>query len=321
MKAIVIVARQRAELVEQPDDTVPLKPDEVAGKTRVTLVSPGTELNYWSSDRAQPVGYAAVMTVDAVGADVRDIHLGDRVYCSGLHASRQRFPRARVCIVPADLADEVAVFCRLMGVGWSTLATTAARPGNQVLITGLGPIGNCCAQVFSAAGYLVTAVDPDAERRRLAQSLGLGDVREKVPLAENRKDPCYQMAIDCSGFEQAVIDCAQVVRRGGEVVMIGAPWRRRSDAYAWDLLSVLFNRYVTLRSGLEWQVPMLPRDFTPSHIIAHYAMALRWLSEGRLRTDGLASRAVPSDAQAVYQSLQDHSAPAPTVIFDWSAIA
>src|SRR4051812_13967592 len=98
MRAIAFTGPGRAELVDWPLDPAPLGTDEVSGRTLVTLVSPGTELNGYLAERAAPglSGYTAIMEVDAVGSEVHDLAPGDRVFCMGPHASRQRAPRAMV---------------------------------------------------------------------------------------------------------------------------------------------------------------------------------------------------------------------------------
>ncbi len=319
MRAIAFSGPERAELVDWPLDQNPLRADEVAGRTLVSLVSPGTELNGYLAERAKPSlsGYTAVMEIETVGKDVTDLKPGDRVFCMGPHAARQRTARSMAVLLPTGLAPTVAVFARLMGVGWTTLTTTIARPPDQVLITGLGPVGNLAAQVFAAAGYRVTAVDPVADRRALATSLGLRDVRPTVPtdlpvdLAGGA-----QLAVECSGHEQAVLDCVNAVRKRGEVALVGVPWKKRSDVSAHAVLHAIFHRYVVVRSGWEWEVPMHACDFTAGSIFGNLTGALAWLAEGRVRVDGLARVHSPGDAQRVWQDLY-HQRGTPTAIFDW----
>lgn len=319
MNAIAFVAKERAELVDWALTPTPLGEQDVTGRTLATLASPGTELNGYIAERTEPglSGYAAVCEIDEVGSAVVDLKPGDRVFCMGAHASRQRCHQSEAIRIPAGMDPAVAVFARLMGVSWSTLVTTTARPPDRVLVTGLGPVGNLAAQIFSAAGYTVTAVDPVANRRALAQSLGLEDVRESVPTDVAVLGGAIQLAVECSGHERAVIDCCQVAAKRGEVVLVGVPWRKRCDASAFEVLHAVFHRYVVLRSGWEWEVPRQARDFTVGSIQADLAGALRWLREGRVKVDGLAVRARPAEAQQVWQDLLHQRGTCPTAVFDW----
>jgi threonine dehydrogenase-like Zn-dependent dehydrogenase len=315
MRAIAFTGSGRAELVDWPWDPAPARADELVGRTLVTLASPGTELNGYLAERAEPAlsGYAAIIEVEQVGSDVRDVRPGERVFCMASHASRARCSRAAAVPVPAGLDPAIAVFCRLMGVGWSTLSTAAARPPERVLVTGLGPVGNLAAQVFAAAGYEVTAVDPVHARRELAIQHGLWDVRAA---AEPDLADRLALAVECSGHERAVLDCCRVVRRGGEVALVGVPWRKRTDLAAFDLLHAVFHRYVHLRSGWEWEVPFAPADFRNGSIIGNWAGALRWLADGRVQVGGLASMVPPEDAQRAWQEMLAQDG-APTRVFDW----
>ncbi|MBA3847308.1 MAG: zinc-binding alcohol dehydrogenase [Planctomycetes bacterium] len=316
MRAIAFTARERAEVIDLPRDGSPLGADEVAGTTLVSLASPGTELNAYLAERSEPVqsGYAAVFRVDAVGAEVSDVRPGDVVFCMGHHASHQRHARDRVVPVPAGLDPAVAVFCRLMGVSWSTLITTTARPPAQVLVSGLGPVGNLASQIFRASGYRVTSVDPIASRCNLARQHGI-DAVEQHP-REALRDR-VDLAIDCSGHEQAVLDAVELVRRGGEVVLVGVQWRQRSDLSAHRLLHAVFHRYVRVRSGWEWEVPLQRQDFTGGSIMGNIAAALAWLADGRVRVDGLAEQVIADDAQRAWLDLR-HQRGAPTRVFTWS---
>ena len=145
----------------------------------MSLTSPGTELNSFIAERTTPAlsGYATVLEIDRVGTGTTDLKPGDRVFHMGNHVSHQRAARADCLKLPAGLAPEVGVFARLMGVSWTTLVTTTARPADRVLVTGLGIVGNLAAQIFQSAGYRVVAVDPNAERRALATNAGAGPPR------------------------------------------------------------------------------------------------------------------------------------------------
>ncbi|MCX5658465.1 MAG: zinc-binding alcohol dehydrogenase [Planctomycetota bacterium] len=333
MKAVVFAAPQQAELSDWDCDGSPLAPDDVAGRTLASLVSPGTEINFayagvdgipgGVSKVKYPTlsGYAAIVEVDAVGADVKDLKPGDHVFQMGTHASRQRGKRANVIPVPAGLSAETAVFARLMGVTWSTLVTTTARPPDRVLVTGLGPVGNLGAQVFRAAGYRVTAVDPVEARRAIAQGVGIEDVRAGVPLDDRSLVGAVSLALECSGHEQAVLDACKMVRKRGEVAMVGVPWRRRTDLHAFDILHAVFHRYVTLRSGLEWEVPLHPTDFKVGNIMGDIAGAMDWLAQGRVKVDGLYELMKPTDCQAAYQNLLHQRGPGLSVVFDWAGMS
>ena len=328
MKAVAFTGVQQAALVDRACDAAPLNPNELAGRTLVSLISPGTELNFaylglhaTYAHMQYPVfpGYAAVLEVQQVGSAIKDLQPGAMVFCMGGHAAWHRTIREQVIPVPEGLAPEAAVFARLMGVSWSTLITTTARPPDRVLVTGLGPVGNLAAQIFQTAGYRVTAVDPVEARRALALQVGLRDVRSATPVEDPALAGTIALAVECSGHEQAALAACRVVRKRGEVALVGVPWHKRTDLPAFDLLHAVFHRYVVLRSGWEWEVPFHPRDFVVGSISANLTAALEWLREGRVRVAGLYACRSPAECQAAYQDLLHQRGP-PAVVFDWRGV-
>jgi threonine dehydrogenase-like Zn-dependent dehydrogenase len=316
---ITFTAREKAELLPVERNTAPLGPREVAGSTLATLVSAGTELQgaYLGTHFPAQVGYAAVFVVEQVGSEVSTLQIGDRAFCMGGHRSWQRVPVENALRVPDSLPSEQAVFARLMGVSMSTLTTTDARPPQRTLVTGLGPVGHLAAQIFHACGYVVTACDPDAVRREFAVQNGLPDVRAAVPLDDPAIAGQVALAVECSGHEQAVLDCCRAVRKRGEVTLVGVPWQRRTDLTAHALLHLIFHNYVVVRSGWEWELPLHETPFRTNSIYGNLSAALRWLEEGRVRVSNLIETALPGEAQRVYQDLLHNRWRKLAAVFDW----
>ncbi len=317
MKRIAFIAHKMAVVIDSPDFDGPLKPDELRGRTLVSLVSPGTELNsgYLGSDFPNHPGYASVFQIEEAGSEVLDLRIGDIVFGSGNHTARQQASKGTVIKLPTELPPEVAVFARLAGVSMSSLNATVVRPPATVLITGLGPVGILAGQIFALAGYEVIAADPSASRRQTARAVGLRDVRGEVD-GETLRDRVH-LQVECSGHEQAVLDGCRCVRQGGEIFLVGVPWRRKTETFLFELLREIFHRYVSVRSGWEWQIPLQPRDFAMNSIMENLSAALGWLVEGRLKVAGLAGLYAPEQAQEVYSRLLDQSLPTPTAVFDW----
>lgn len=310
----------------------PLAPDEVRGRTICTLVSQGTELA-WANGDSFPIrpGYAAVFEVTAIGAAVTGIPQGALRFAMGPHRSVQTHKAALTLPLPAGLSPETAVVARLMGVSMTTLMTTRARAGDAVLVAGAGPVGFLAAHLFRIAGYPVTLVDPDATRRASATQSGLADVRAEMPLDDPALRGRIALLVDCSGHEAAVLDGCRMLRRGGEAVLVGVPWRKLTEISAHDLLDAVFNGLITLRSGWEWEVPLLGRDFqweelldgynnAPHSVFGGFARALNWLAEGRVPLDGLIHRQSPRDPAAFYADIASRRIAKPFIVLDWTAL-
>ncbi|MCL5995908.1 MAG: zinc-binding alcohol dehydrogenase [Chloroflexi bacterium] len=323
--AITFTSVEQAELVTREPDPKPLGPHEVMGRAVKSLVSPGTELAgyqgqwQWAKYPMTP-GYATVFAVEAVGSEVTDLHAGDLVFCMGGHQSCQRVPRDYAVPLPQGLAPDVAPFARLMCVTMSTLTTTTARPPAKVIVTGLGIVGHLAAQLFSACGYEVIAVDPLEARRAAIARKGVSQVLPAIPLDDPSVVGKVALVVECSGHEQAALDACKVVQKRGEVVIVAAMWKQRTSLSAFDLLNTVFNRYVVVRSGWEWELPLLPADFRLNSLYGNIAGAMQWLADGRVNVDGLAELASPRDAQQVYQQLLHQPGKALSALFDWTML-
>ncbi len=319
--AIAVTAYEQADLVEIDPPPVP-GPGQVVGRTLYSLMSPGTELAWFYHGRTFPgyPGYAAVFEVTEVGAGVEELQPGEILFCMGAHRTWQCVAAQEAVIVPPELAPEVAPLARLMGVSMTTLMTTTARPGERIIVTGLGPVGFLAAQIFHLSGYAVMGVEPDIRRRELLPACGITEVYPRIPV----KDPDLQgdvaLVVECSGHEAAVLDACQVVRRRGEVVLVGVPWQPQTTATAHELLHLVFHKYVVLRSGWEWELPRQRSDFAPCSIFGNFATALEWLAEGRLQVEGHWRLVDPHDAQAAYQDHLHHRTSELFTLFDWTTL-
>ena len=200
------------------------------------------------------------------------------------------------------------------------LSTTAARPPQQVLVNGLGIVGNLAAQIFQSCGYDLTACDPDESRRALARSMGIGKVRDRVPVDDPDVAGRVSLVLACRGNEQDVLDGCRVACRRGEVVLVGVPWERKTDVSAFELLDAVFHKYVVLRSGWEWEIPVHPD--LPGHVgmLENMRAAMEWLDKGRLRVEGLYSTVPATEAHEVFRRILRREGRELTYVLDWRRI-
>ena len=324
---IVFTGRHRFELLDYEDG--PLGAAEVRGPTLATLISPGTELAWAGGDNfpLRP-GYAAVFEVAEAGADVTGISPGDRLLCMGHHRSSQQHHAQYTVRVPDGMDPSIAVVARLMGVSMTTLMTTHAKAGDLVIVCGAGPVGYLAAHQCRIAGFELLVVEPDETRRKMVRASGITRVAGSIPVNDPAIAGKVAMVIDCSGHEGAVLDACKVVRKRGEVVLVGVPWKAYTDLKAHEVLNAVFFNYVLLRSGWEWEVPLVSRDFVweelyegynnaPHSTFSGLSRALGWLDRGLVPLDGLVRRASPADPGSVYGSLIRRELEEPFVVLDW----
>jgi len=107
------------------------------------------------------------------------------------------------------------------------LKMTDTRPGNWVVISGIGGLGHMAVQYARAMGLNVAAVDVDDKKLDLARRLGAEvtvNAREQDPAAYLKKaiggaHGALVTAVSPKAFEQAI----GMTRRGGTIALNGLP--------------------------------------------------------------------------------------------------
>ena len=300
-------------------------PRQVAGHTIYSLVSAGTEVTGLLEGKPAEItfpvypGYASVFQIDQVGAEVENYKAGDIAFCTGCHQSMQIADEVAVVGLPEGLNPEIAAAARLMNVSMTTLMTTKARPGETVVVSGLGPVGLLAALQFKRAGYVVVGVDPIAGRRAFAAGKGINaplPVLDPKDLSVFADEPA--LVVECSGHEDAATAAVRTVRKLGEVVLVGVPWRKRSDVSGFEVLREVFFRYVTLRSGWEWELPLHANHFDDIHtVFGNIARGMEWLNDGSINVEGLYEIVPVSSAPEVYSDILKRRRTALLTVFDW----
>ena len=103
----------------------------------------------------------------------------------------------------------------------------------------------------------------------------------------------------------------------GEVFLIGAAWKRGLDVVAADVARPVFTKYLALRSGWEWQIPLYG-DRPPGSIAGCTTWILGCMRDGALQLEELITdRMSPAQAPAAYATLLEHPAEHLGVVIDW----
>lgn len=125
-----------------------------------------------------------------------------------------------------DFVQIAPVLCAGVTV-YKGLKVTEAKPGNWVVISGIGGLGHMAVQYARAMGLHVAAVDVDDRKLELARRLGAAvavNARDTDPAAYLKKEiggahGVLVTAPSPKAFEQAT----GMVRRGGTIALNGLP--------------------------------------------------------------------------------------------------
>jgi threonine dehydrogenase-like Zn-dependent dehydrogenase len=283
------------------------------------------------------LGNMAVGTVTETGPEVTRFAVGDRVFGHLPIRETQTVDQSRADPLPPGLSPEAAL-CLDPVVMALAMRDAGIKLGDRVAVFGLGAIGLVAVQLTRLAGAAeVIAVDPLANRRDLAMAFGADvaldpiegdsdaglairrltrDDRGTEPEPEpprritggyveapsQRSRLGVDVAIEASGSIRALQQAIRATRFGGTACVISFYGRDASGLLLGEEFHV---NELTLVSARAESLPMRDAPGWTLERLVH--VALDWLGEGRIRTDGIISPVVPFEESAeAYRMIDEH---------------
>jgi (R,R)-butanediol dehydrogenase/meso-butanediol dehydrogenase/diacetyl reductase len=222
------------------------------------IVTPATPHPLNGSVLPQILGHEFSAEVVEIGKEVRSVKVGDRVtampllfdnecyYCRrGLNhlcvkmacvglsyawggiAELAVLPESILTVLPEGVSELQGALVEPAAVAAYGVDTGHVRPGDNVLITGAGPIGALATLYAASLGARVFVSELNPTRQALIRSLGVAEVLDPSTLdvAAYLKDLHegigVDAAIECSGNERALQTALASVRSAGRVVQTG----------------------------------------------------------------------------------------------------
>ena len=316
MKDLPAGATMRALVKEAPGEGLVMQevpvpgigPDDVLIRVRRTGVC-GTDIHIWKWDdwaaRTVPIplvtGHEFAGEIAALGANVHDLHIGQRVSGEGHligKTSRQsrsgrfhldpetrgigvneqgafaeylRLPAFNAVPLPDAIDDEVGAILDPLGNAVHT-ALSFDLVGEDVLVTGAGPIGIMAAAVARHVGarhVVVTDVNP----RRLELAAQVADVHPVNVAQEDLKEVMsrlhmvqgFDVGLEMSGSQQALDQMVESLVMGGRIALLGIPpgkspvdWSRIvfkaitiKGVYGREIFETWYKMIAMLENGLD----------------------------------------------------------------------
>ena len=124
-----------------------------------------------------------------------------------------------------EFAPAAPVLCAGVTV-YKGLKETEARPGQTVVITGIGGLGHMAVQYAKAMGFHVVAVDISEEKLALARSLGADmtlNALEGDPVAEVMKGGGAEGVLVTAVSPKSFAQGFAMLARGGTMSLVGLP--------------------------------------------------------------------------------------------------
>lgn len=263
MKALV--KRYAKEGLWMEDVSIPkIKEDEVLIKTHKTSIC-GTDVHIYKWDawaqKTVPVpmvvGHEYVGEIVEIGKNVRGLKVGDRVNgeghitcgicppcrrgqkhlcmnvlglgydCPGCFAEYFNIPAENVFVLPPSVKDDVAAIFDPYGNAVHT-ALTFDLTGEDVLITGAGPVGIMAAAIAVKAGaHNVVITDISEYRLELAEKLGVQtvvnvartsvqDVMQAIGIPDG-----FTVGMEMSGNPDGLKTLLETAQHGAKIALLG----------------------------------------------------------------------------------------------------
>ena len=279
MKAIV---KQRSEvgMVLVDKDVPSISDDDILIKVKKTAIC-GTDLHIWNWDKwasatikpPMTVGHEFMGEVFEIGVNVKNFKVGDRVSAEahitgsnsrnskagkahldpdtinigvdrdGAFAEYVSVPAKNVVHLPDEISDEIGSILDPFGNAIHA-SLSFDLVGEDVLVTGAGPIGIMSAAIAKFVGARkVLLTDINDGRLELAKKVCQVEVLN--PAKEDIKNKMREMGLkegfdvglEMSGSEQAIDQMIDSMIMGGNVALLGLP----ADVIKLDLSKVIFK--------------------------------------------------------------------------------
>jgi threonine 3-dehydrogenase len=292
-------------------------PNDVLIKIKKTAIC-GTDIHIYKwdewSQKNVPVGLTTgheyVGVIDKVGGEVKGFKPGDRVsgeghltcgICRNCRGGRQHLciqqmgigvnrpgafaeylclPASNAIKIPDNVSDDFAAIFDPFGNATHT-ALSFNLVGEDVLITGAGPIGiMACAVAKYAGARNVVITDINDYRLSLAKKMGAtlavntSSKNLRSVMTELKMEEGFDVGLEMSGNPDAFRSMIDVMRPGGKIAMLGIPatdmgidWGTfilkgltLKGIYGREMFETWYKMIVMVQSGLDLS-PMITHHF------------------------------------------------------------
>lgn len=301
------------EIGESPDPS----PTQILIRTLYSGITNGTERHALMGDFGYGGGYPGrhgyqhVGIVEKAGNQVKAFKEGDIVFFGhyvghrGWNIIEAMSPDAALCLkLPSDVDYESCALLGVTGVGMRHVRRVRVYPAQNVLVVGLGPIGQGAAQSAKAFGAYLTVLDINQKRLDVAKELGANR-------CINASDSAYMDQLKAGAPYNCIIDAS------GSPSLLNDIHRNRLLAYkgAIGLLAV--------RGETTFQWGMLHGLEASFEVSCHFALddlaiIMHFLRQGIMRIEPIITHKVPiTEAPCIYGIMRDNPSQLLGVIFNW----
>ncbi len=305
-------------------------------RSECSIISTGTELARLkgmeiSDSDAFPCepGYGVIGRIEALGADISEYNVGDRVFFAGKHRDIQIFEHgndhqwAHFFPVPHDLDPVDACMACMAQIAVTAPHISDIQAGDTVAVFGLGLVGNLAAQFYRLLGARVIGVDPVGTRCELAKNCGISETLDVSPdkQVEAIKSLTQQdgadICVDAVGHTAVIKQCVESTKKMGQILLLGTP-RADFEGNITEYFHRIHSNAITVRGAHMWQFPLIDETHTSHSVERNFARIFQLIQSGDLKVRELISHVIkPEEAPRAYQGLAEEPETYTSVVIDW----
>ena len=334
VKQIVFTKPSVAELLETEIEAP--KANEVQVRLAVSTISSGTErANLVGDPNVGPnsagavvfprvLGYSSAGIVEAVGENVTNFKIGDRVAMSWTtHTQVLNIDQNNVYKLPDNVSFNDGALLHISIFPLAAIRKCRLEIGESAIVMGMGVLGLVAIPLLKAAGAApIIAVDPVPEKREKALSVGADYALD--PFAEDFAKTVKEITgggakvgIEVTGIGAGLDGILDCMARFGRVALLGCT---RNKDFTIDYYRKVHGPGITLVGAHTQARPQYESSdgwWTQRDDIA---TTLKLTEMGRIKLSDIIDKIhSPTEATEVYTRLANEKA-FPMVQFDWSKL-
>lgn len=298
----------------------PEKVKQVLDKVKTDGLAPTINAVFNKLDEPLPLGYSNAGEVVAVGDDVKDFKVGDRVVSNGPHAEYVCVPKNLCALIPDNVSYEEASFTVIGSIGLQGIRLINPTFGETVVVVGLGLIGLITAELLIANGCEVIGFDFDEKKVALAKEKGVKAYNpasglDTVKVVEELTNNIGADAVVITASTKSndvISQAAQMSRKRGRIVLVGVIGLdiNRSDFYKKELSFQVSCSYGPGRYDEDYEGKGVdyPIGFVRWTEKRNFEAILTAISNGKLNVSSLITERIKlEDYNQVYGNLSGKS--------------
>lgn len=312
-----------AKARQQPD-----KVKQVLDKIKTDGLQPTVKAVLRKLNAPIPLGYCNAGEIIAVGTEVTNFQVGDRVASNGPHAEVIAVSENLVAKIPDEVSYEEAAFTVVGAIALQGIRLAEPTFGETIVVTGLGLIGLITVQLLEANGCNVIGIEVEEKKITLARSWGIevlspteDNVVERILRLTGGQgaDACIITA--SSSSDEIISQAAKSSRKRGRIILVGVIGLnlKRSDFYEKELSFQVSCSYGPGRYDVDYESKAMeyPIGYVRWTENRNFQAILEALRKGNLRFEPLISRKINlPEASKYYQNIDTHDDIATIIEYD-----